>query len=46
MFIYFLCRYYGHEFLNEDLQRLVPHQENELTHEMKKCLRGTLIMRM
>ena len=22
MFIYFLCRYYNHEWLNEDLQRL------------------------
>jgi len=39
MFIYFLCGYYNHEWLNEDSQRLAPHQDKELTHEIKKCFK-------
>jgi len=36
MFIYFLCSYYCHEWLNEDSQRLVPRQDKELTPKRKK----------
>jgi len=38
MFIYFLCRYYSHEWLNEDSQRLAPYQDMEL-HKRKKCFK-------
>jgi len=37
MLLYFLCRYYSHEWLNEDSDRLAPHQDKELTQERKKC---------
>jgi len=47
MFIYFLCRYYSHEWLNENSQRLAPHQDKELTHERNKYFkRGILMMHM
>jgi len=39
MFLYFLCRYYSDEWLNEDSHRLVPHQDKELTREKKKCFK-------
>jgi len=39
MFLYFLCRYYSDEWLNEDSHRLAPHQDTKLTQEKKKCFK-------
>ena len=38
MYIFlFNCRYYSHEWLSEDSNRVPPHQDMELTRERLKC---------
>ena len=43
MFIYFyFCKYYSHEWLNEDSKRLAPHQDHEITRERKNMFNEVL----
>lgn len=40
MYIFlFNCRYYSHEWLSEDSNRVPPHQDMELTRERLKCFK-------
>ena len=40
MYIFlFNCRYYSHEWLSEDFNRVPPHQDMELTRERLKCFK-------
>ena len=40
MYIFlFNCRYYSHEWLSEDSNRVPPHQDMELTCERIKCFK-------
>jgi hypothetical protein len=39
IFFYKNCRYYSHEWISEDPNRVYPHQDMELTDERVKCFK-------
>lgn len=40
---FFNCRYYSHEWLSEEINRIPPHQDIELTRERVKCFKRYFI---